>query len=151
MDVSAKTRVSILILVVLALHALPVLSYQGVRQTRWPFLAWAMYARSYPAGPIEVVLRELVAVSPQGAQHEVGPKDVGLSGPAFRNNYLAPLSRGDTVAGQWLIDRLNRLRADSVTQVRIETVRYRLVDGNPGVAVDTMTVVAYPASHIAER
>jgi hypothetical protein len=149
--VSAKTRVSAFLLVVLGLHALPVLSYQGVRQTRWPFLAWAMYARSYPPGPIEVVIRELVAVSPEGAQHEVGARDVGLSGPAFRNNYLAPLSRGDTTAGRWLVDRLNRLRADSVTQVRIETVRYRLVDGDPGVAVDTLVVVAYPASHMAER
>jgi hypothetical protein len=149
--VSARTRVSLFIIMVLALHALPVLSYQGVRQTRWPFLVWAMYARSYPPGPIEVVLRQLVAVSPNGTRHEVDQGDVGLSGPAFRNNYLAPLTRGDTTAGRWLLNRLNRLRPGSVTQVRIETVRYQLVDGDPDVAVDTLPAVAYPASHIVER
>ena len=148
---TAKTRVSAFLIVVLGLHALPVLSYQGLRQTRWPFLAWAMYARSYPPGPIEADLRELVAVSPDGTRHEVDPRDVGLSGPAFRTNYLGPFSRGDTTAGRWLVDRLNRLGADSVVQVRLEAVRYRLVDGDPGVAVDTLDVVAYPAGHIAER
>jgi len=146
--VSVRTRVSLFIIVVLALHTLPVLSYQGVRQTRWPFLVWAMYARSYPPGPIEVVLRELVAISSDGPR-EVTHRDVGLSKPAFKNNYLAPLTHGDTNAGRWLIDRLNRVGPDSVTQVRIETVRYRLVDS--GVAVDTIPVVVYPASHIAER
>ena len=149
--VSARTSVSLFIIVVLALHALPVVSYQGARQTRWPFLVWAMYAQSYPPGPIQVDFRQLVAVSPDGARHEVDESDVGLSRPSFRNNYLAPLTRGDTTAGRWLVDRLNRLRPNSVTQVRIQTVRYRLVDGDPGVAVDTLPVVAYPISHIAER
>jgi hypothetical protein len=110
-----------------------------------------MYARSYPPGPIESVLRQLVAISPDGTRHEVDQGDVGLSGPTFRNQYLAPVTHGDTTAGRWLIERLNRLSPDSVTQIRIETVRYRLVDGDPGVAVDTLPVVAYPASHIAER
>ncbi|MGH7513459.1 MAG: hypothetical protein ACREOQ_11110 [Gemmatimonadales bacterium] len=146
---SARTRISLLILIVLGLHALPVLSYQGVRQTRWPFLVWAMYARSYPAGPIEVVLRNLVAVSPEGERREVDASVVGLSGPAYRNNYLAPFSRGDSTAGRWLIDRLNRLGPDSVAQIRLETVRYRLVD--PGVAVDTLPAIVYPTAPIAAR
>ena len=43
-----KTGISVFILLVLGLHAIPVLFYQGDRQTRWPFLAWAMYESPFP-------------------------------------------------------------------------------------------------------
>ena len=47
-----KTRISLFIVVIIALHAVPVLSYERGRQTRWPFLSWTMYAKSFPPGPI---------------------------------------------------------------------------------------------------
>jgi hypothetical protein len=147
--VSVKTRISLFVLLVLGLHALPVLSYQGVRQTRWPFLTWAMYARSYPAGPIEVVLRRLVVTSHNGATREISQRDVGLSSPAFKNNYLAPISRGDSTAARWLIDQLDRIGPDSVAELRLETTRYRLVD--PGVAVDTLPPLRFPAHAVPSR
>ena len=133
----------------LGLHALPVLSYQGARQDRWPFLTWAMYARSYPAGPIDVDIRQLVAVTASGNRRVIVQKNVGLSTPTFNNNYLAPFGRGDTAAGRSLIDRLNRAGGDSVVQLRLETYRYRLVD--PGVAKDTLTPIVFPATPTAAR
>ena len=57
-----KTRISLFILLIIGLHAVPVVFYQGERQTRWPFLAWAMYSQSYPAGPITVAKRPKVRV-----------------------------------------------------------------------------------------
>jgi hypothetical protein len=147
--VSAKTRISLFLLLVLGLHALPVLSYQGARQTRWPILTWAMYARSYPAGPIEIVTRELIMVPRSGPSRAISQYDVGLTWPAFNNNYLAPLSRGDSAAARWLIDRLNTTGPDSVAELRLQTIRHRLVE--PGVATDTLPPQVYPATPSAAR
>jgi hypothetical protein len=142
--VSARTKISAFILVVLALHALPVLSYQGAQQTRWPFLVWAMYARSTPPGPIRAFMYELYAVPARGTARRITAKEVGLSIPAFNGLYIGPFSRGDTSAGRWLLDRLNRIGSDSVAQVRLETHQYRLIDS--GIAVDTLPSVVYPTA-----
>ncbi len=139
-----KTAISLFILLVLALHAVPVLSYQGVRQTRWPFLAWAMYAKSYPPGPIVAAIRKVFATSALGKHQEVTPRVVGLSGPAFRNTYMVPLERDDTMAARKLMGRLNRERRDSVVQLRLELTQYRLVDS--GVAVDSASAKVFPPS-----
>lgn len=144
-----KTRISLFILLVLGLHVLPVVSYQGVRQTRWPFLTWAMYARSYPPGMIDMVTRKLIAISPRGMQREVSYRDVGLSLPAFNNNYLESFARGDSAAAEWLIDRLNRVGSDSVTELRLGVIRYRLTDS--GVAVDTLPDMVYTVGSGAGR
>jgi hypothetical protein len=140
--VSVKTRVSLFILLVLGLHAIPVLFYQGVRQTRWPFLLWAMYAQSTPPGPIQALTRRLYAVTPGGTAREITSVDVGLTLPGFASNYLAPISRGDTAAGRWVINRLHQVGMDSVVQLRLVTARSTLVD--TGIAVDTLPVVVYP-------
>lgn len=146
---SVRTKISIFILLVLGLHALPVLSYQGVRQTRWPFLLWAMYAQSYPPGPIQALSRRLVATSPQGTTRQISNKDVGLSRPVFRGTYLQRFGRGDTSAARWLVDRLNQVGPDSVTELRLETLRYQLVDS--GITAETLPVVVYPPKPQATR
>jgi hypothetical protein len=139
-----KTGVSVFIILVLALHALPVLSYQGVRQTRWPFLAWAMYAKSYPPGPIVVTIRRIFGVSTDGRRREVTPYLVGLSGPAFRNTYLLPLENGDSAVARRLGNTVNREGRDIMAQLRLETTQYRLVDS--GVVVDTAPPVTFPVT-----
>lgn len=139
---SARAKISAFILLVLGLHAIPVLSYQGAQQTRWPFLVWAMYAQSTPPGPIRAFIYQLFAVSPNGTTRKITYKDVGLSGPVLASLYTRPFSRGDTSAGRWLVDRLNRVRPDSVAQIRLETLQYRLVES--GIAVDTLPDVVYP-------
>ena len=143
---SNKTWISLFILLVLALHAVPVLSYQGVRQTRWPFLAWAMYAKSYPPGPVIVTMRKIVGTSAGGKREEVTPKMVGLSKPAFRNAYGVPLGKDDSAAARQLMDRINRGRRESLVELRLETIQYRLTD--TGVAVDTAPAKIFPASPV---
>ena len=138
-----KTGISLFILLVLALHAVPVLSYQGLRQTRWPFLAWAMYAKSYPPGPIVVTLRKIVGTSAAGKSHDVTAALIGLSGPAFRNTYAVPLGNNDSTAARQLMDRLNRGRRDSIVELRQQTTQYRLAD--TGVVVRTTPVRIFAA------
>ena len=138
----SKANVTIFILLILGLHATPVLFYQGVRQTRWPFLLWAMYAESYPPGPIEVLRRRLIAISSGGTSRPVTSKDVGLTKPGFAGNYLIPLGRGDTWAGRWLLERLNQVGPDTVVGLQLEIIRWRLVDS--GIALDTLPGVLYP-------
>ena len=146
---SARSGISAFILLVLGLHALPLLSYQGVRQTRWPFLLWAMYAQSYPPGPIEALSGKLLAISRQGTIRQVTNTDIGLPGAVFRGTYLARFRRGDTSAGRWLFDRINDVGSDSVKELRLETLRYRLVDS--GITADTLPLVVYPREPQARR
>jgi hypothetical protein len=138
-----KTRISLFVLVIIGLHAVPVLFYQGERQTRWPFLAWAMYARSFPPGPITVSKRRLVATLASGKEEEVTGPLIGLPTPAFRETYIAPLWNGDSTPAYELIHRLNRERADPVVRLRLEDLRQTLVD--TGVVKDTLPVLTYQA------
>ena len=146
---SQKTRISLLILLVIGLHAVPVLSYQGERQTRWPFLAWAMYARSYPPGPIAIATRRLVATYASGKEEQVTERLVGLPGPALMKTYIAPLWKGDSMPAYELIQRLNRGRSDPVVQLRREGERRLLVD--TGVVREALPVVTYRAHPSASR
>lgn len=145
----SKLWVSILIVAVVGLHALPVLSYQGVAQTRWPFLVWAMYARSFPPGPVQTTVRRLVATTAAGADESVTPEMVGLSKATFRNLYINPLYQGDTATAHALLERINRDRADRFVAVRTEGVIYRLAD--EGLVTEPFPVIAYqaPGAHQA--
>jgi hypothetical protein len=82
-----------------------------------------------------------MAISRDGVSRRVTYRDVGLSGPGFNDNYLGPFSRGDSAAARWVVDRLNRTWPDSVFELRLETVRYRLVDS--GLAIDTLPALVY--------
>jgi len=145
----SKTGVSLLILLVLGLHAVPVISYQGHRQTRWPFLAWAMYAKSYPPGPIEATTRRLIGVTAAGHEEEVTAGRTGLPLAAFRNAYIAPLWKGDSAPAFELIRRLNRGRADPVIQLRLEGERQMLAD--TGVVTERLPVIVYRPDASASR
>jgi len=141
--VSPRTRVSLFILLLLGLHALPVLSYQGERQTRWPFLAWAMYARSYPPGPVDMDVRRVVATFASGRRGQVTANEVGLPGPAFRKIYVTPIFKGDTAPAQQLISRLNAHASDRVVELRYEGERYEL--GDSGVTKQPLPVLTFHA------
>jgi hypothetical protein len=136
-----KTRLSLLILLVIGLHAVPALFYQGERQTRWPFLSWTMYAKSFPPGPITMATRRLVATSASGKQEEVTPKLLGMPMPAFRNAYVTPLWQGDSSPAYVLIQRLNQGRSDPVVRLSLEGLRLTLVD--TGVVKDSLPVLTY--------
>jgi hypothetical protein len=142
----SRTRISLFILLIIGLHAVPVLSYQGERQTRWPFLAWTMYARSFPRGPMVVVTGRLLATSASGKEEEITPQLVGLPTPGYRQTYLAPLLRGDSTPVDGLIQRLNRERHDPVVQLRLEGERLILADtGVVREALPALTFRAHPS------
>jgi hypothetical protein len=145
----SKTRISLLILLVIGLHAVPVLFWQGGHQTRWPFLAWSMYARSYPPGPITVARRRFIAIFASGKEAKVTAKLVGLPRPAFQETYIAPLWMGDSTPVYELIRVLNRERNDPVVRLRLEGERQTLVD--TGVVVETLPVVTYQAHPSGSR
>jgi hypothetical protein len=144
-----KTRISLLILLIICLHAVPVVSYQKARQTRWPFLLWAMYAKSYPPGPIVVVRRRVMATSAGGKEEEITSRLVGLPGPAFRNTYVAPLWNGDSALGSELMRRLNDKRDDPVVRLRLEGEQLILTD--TAVVREPLPTVTYRADPSAPR
>jgi hypothetical protein len=138
---NSKVWISALILLILGLHALPVLSYQGTRQTRWPFLTWAMYAKSHPPGPIETMNRFLVGTTATGKTDSVTPRVVGLSKDAFRNAYLNPLYRGDSVPAHELLIRINRARTDPIVELRTIGTKYAIAD--TGIVTEQLPVFVY--------
>ena len=137
-----RTWISTLILIVIGLHALPVLSYQGNRQTRWPFMAWAMYARSYPPGPIQVVKRQLIGTSASGREEAITDGTLGLPFSTFRAVYILPIEKHDTTTGRTLLAKLNPKRTDPLVAVRLETVRARMLA--TGVVWDTLPAISLP-------
>ena len=136
-----KVFISLLILLVIGLHALPVLSYQGNRQTRWPFLAWAMYAKSLPPGPIQTMSRRVVGITLKGDRDAVTPELVGLGEPTFRKMYLRALYEGDDSTARALASWLNRQRDDPYVELRLEGEKFTLAD--TGVVKEELPVRAY--------
>ncbi len=145
----SKTRISLFILLILGLHAIPVLSYQGEHQTRWPFLAWAMYARSFPPGPIDMTTRRLVATSASGKEEQVTSRLVGLPYPAFQKNYVSAIWKGDSARAYELIARLNRGAPDPIVQLRFEGESHTLVD--TGVVTAALPALIFRAPSAEAR
>ena len=73
-----KTLVSIVILLVIGLQAVPVL-YRSERGTLWPFMQWAMYKNSRKPGPIDTHQRRILAITATGRSDTVTPRLLGLS------------------------------------------------------------------------
>ena len=140
----SRVLISVLILVVLGLHLVPIVSYQGHRQTTWPFLAWAMYARAYPPGPVRTMNRDLVGTTSAGEEEPVTPRLIGLSRDAFRNGYVNPLYRGDSSTALELITRLNRGRTVPIVALRTDGKVFTLSD--TGVVIETLPVIVYRAA-----
>ena len=123
-----KAWISVLIFLILGLHTSPVLSYQRNRQTRWPFLSWTMYAKSFPPGPIQTMRRRIMATTVNGKKDQLTAHFVGVSGPVLGTMYIRPLWAGDSAAARQLLNRLNREREDPFVEVWVEGERYTLSD-----------------------
>ncbi len=123
-----KRVISVLIILAVGLHALPVILRQGQNQTLWPFLGWAMYKDSRAPGPVQAEKRRIVAVTRGGATEEVNWALTGMPLPAIGRTFVAPLMRHDSAAARQLMDRLNAGRSDPVVELRLEIERYTIVD-----------------------
>jgi hypothetical protein len=136
-----KLGISLVIVVVLGLHAAPVLFYQGRRQTMWPFLTWAMYKNSRPAGPIEARRTHILAITATGKTERVSSGFSGLPLPALREMYVEGLRHQDSAVAQQLLRRLNLHRKDPVVELRVVGQTYRLTP--QGVVIRENPVLSF--------
>jgi hypothetical protein len=137
---SYRLGVSLAILLVLGLHALPVLDQR--QSTRmWPFLMWAMYNHSLPPGPISVKKRTIIGKTARGDSLEVTAELVGLGPPAMIRMYLKPMQDGDTGAARRFLQRINREREDPVVELRLAGQSYSVTDS--GLVVEDLPGTTY--------
>ena len=139
----SKVWISIGILLLIALHAVPVLA-AGIRKRTWPILDWTMYKESRAPGPIQVNLKRIIAISASGQQDTVTPYLLGSSGFALHILYERPMWKGDSSAAQQLIVRLNRQRTDPVIELRLESENHTVTD--TGIVKKENPVLRYQAS-----
>jgi hypothetical protein len=137
----SKLYISIFILLMIGLHALPVILRQGQRQTLWPFLAWAMYKDSRPPGPIQAEQRHVFVVTAEGVREEVTPSLVGLSVPALGRTYVRLMLADDSSAARDLVTRLNVGRGDPYVELFLDVQRYTVSD--TGLVREHRPVIAY--------
>ncbi len=123
----SKIWISTVILLVIALHAVPVL-HAGLRKRIWPILDWAMYKDASPPGPIETDRKRIVGITASGQRVVISKELVGLSSFALDRLYAKPMKVGDSSAAQQLILRLNQQREDPFVEVRLEVETYTATD-----------------------
>ncbi|HEY8197639.1 MAG TPA: hypothetical protein VIG04_11695 [Gemmatimonadales bacterium] len=136
----SKVWISIGILVVIGLHAVPVLS-AGLRKQMWPFLDWGMYKDSRAPGPIQVKKKRIFAVTQTGQKERVTPDLLGSTGYGLHALYEVPLLRNDSAAAQDLFRRLNFQRQDPFVELRVESETYTVSD--TGVVKQDNPVITY--------
>jgi hypothetical protein len=139
-----KTLISVFILLVVGLHAVPVLMARGRQQISWPFLTWSMYKSSRPPGPIKGWKTHVVAATASGDSQRVSPDLVGLSGSATAGIYLQPWMKGDSSAAERLLLRLNRGRQIPFVELRLARETYVVSD--TGLVRDDPPVLTYRLS-----
>jgi hypothetical protein len=135
-----KVLVSIAILLIIVLHAVPVLS-RTWRKRVWPFLDWAMYKDAVPAGPVRADIRQLVGVTRTGGRIDVDDDTVGVSSFVMDRLYIKPMMQGDSSAARQLAGLLNRVRRDSIVEIRLETETYTATDS--GIVKSQPPAIAY--------
>jgi hypothetical protein len=143
-----KLWISAFIILVIALHAVPLLS-ASLRRKAWPFLEWGMYKGSRPPGEIKTVKRRITGVTVSGQKHEVTPFLLGSSIYALRDLYQLPMGRGDSSAARRLFTRLNSQRKDPFIELRLESETYTITD--TGVVKRDNPPMTYQAAHQPSR
>jgi hypothetical protein len=135
-----KIWISILIIVAVGVHAVPVL-YRPMQKRLWPILDWGMYKESRPAGPIQANKLRVIGITLKGESQPITPYLVGSSGLALRGLYTKPMWDGDSSAARRLVRRLNRGRADPFVELRLESEKYLVTD--TGVVKQENPVITY--------
>ena len=139
-----KTLISIAIILVILLHAAPLL-YSAERKTMWPFLDWAMYKDSRPAGPIRALKKHVVGITARGQQVLVTTDLAGVSITSLTMLYVQPMWTRDSSAAQRLLQRLNRERQeDPFVELRLESETYTVTDS--GVTRQENPAIIYRAA-----
>jgi hypothetical protein len=143
-----KTLISIAIVLVILLHAVPVFS-RAERKTMWPFLDWAMYKDSRPAGPIRANKKHMTGITARGQRQPVTTELAGVSITSFTMLYVQPMWTRDSAAAGRLFSRLNRNREDPFVELRLESETYTVTDS--GVARQDNPAIVYRAEPAVAR
>jgi len=125
---NAKTWTSLWIALVVCLHAVPVALRERPNPTTWPWLPWAMYKDSRPAGPIVAERRRLSAVTQSGQTVTVEEDSAGLSRFVVNRTFVRPWLQGDTTAAARLFAHLNERRQDPFVELRLSVETYTVTD-----------------------
>ena len=144
-DDRRKLLASVVIVLVIALHVVPVV-YSAERGTLWPFMVYAMYKHSRPAGPVEVNQRAILAVTASGARDTVTDRLLGVSVTVLDQRYHRPLMTGDTTVVPVIFERLNRGRSDPYVRLDLVSETYTVTD--TGLARQANPVVTYRAPEV---
>jgi hypothetical protein len=123
-----KVLVSFLILLVVGLHAIPVMFRKGRNQGSWPFLMWSMYKDSRSAGPIEARETRIIGLTSTGATELLTPHLIGLPRATVRELYLKKMMASDSSAARQLFSRVNANRKEPVVEIRIVSNTIALTD-----------------------
>ena len=140
---SPKIWASVWIILAVGLHAVPILLRQRQNQTTWPWLVWAMYKDSRPAGPIVGERRRLSGVTEAGRQIHIDEDSVGVSRFVVNRTYVMPWLQGDTTAAPRLFAQLNQRRSDPLVEINLSVETYTVTDA--GMSVRRKTLNYEPA------
>lgn len=122
---AARRNVSLFILVILSLQAVPVMrEWTGARETLWPFLAWGMFRHS-SGPPVQADRLRMYGSTRQGSRL-VGAADTGFDRFGFRRYYQRPILAGDSNAVQELAGRLGDRWGVPVDSVVLERTAFTL-------------------------
>jgi hypothetical protein len=138
-----KVLVSFLILLVVGLHAIPVMFRKGRTQSYWPFLMWSMYKDSRSAGPIEARETRIIGLTSRGTTELLTPDLIGLPRATVRELYLKKMLASDSTAARQLFSRVNANRKEPVVEIRIVSNTIGLTDS--GIVRHTKPVLSFRA------
>jgi hypothetical protein len=160
----SKQCISVLILLVIGLHALPVLQgLLGKKQTFWPIMSWSMYRGSHSSQrPVQTAIRRTFAVTSAGHEFDIESEfakprrslfnlfpgrieddtdALGLGYFAYARFYLRPMWEGDAHAAQGFAERLNRGREDPIVELRLESETHKVT--NSGIIKELNPALVY--------
>jgi hypothetical protein len=123
-----QVLISLFILAIIGLHAVPLMLHKGRSQTSWPFLMWSMYKDSRPRGPIQARETRLIGVTSSGSTEFLTAFQIGLPRATVRELYLKKMLASDSSAAQRLFVRLNANRPDPFVEIRVMSIIYGLTD-----------------------
>ena len=135
----SKAWVSLWIVLAVGLHAVPIFLRPGVQQITWPWLTWAMYKDSRPAGPIVGERRRLLGVTESGRRIRIDEDSAGLSRFVVNRTFLRPWLSGDTTAAPRLFAHLNQRRRDPLVEIRLSVETYTVTDSGTAVRKQTLS------------
>ena len=136
---SSKAWVSLWIVLAVGLHAVPIVLRQRQNQTTWPWLTWAMYKDSRPAGPVVGERRRLSGVTEAGRSVTIDEDSVGLSKFVVNRVFVRPWLLGDTTAAPRLFGHLNQRRRDPLVEIRLSVETYTVTDSGTAVRKRTLS------------